>query len=280
MPKPASWDNHKLSESARQSIIVRALSTAIFDPSIQESTSDVLRYLDARLHLFHQYCEANHINKPSEIDRLPAELKMLTKDNSLLPDILKLFHWMRMRPVEQSPRFSRSEPNGHHSRGKRSRKGAPVQPRGFKALSHAIKLPNKRVYADEVEQARMKICHPHCIEILNQFLARIESHGRYRALDVAGGDGRLTEHFLSHQYPRVDLFDQDPDVIKKVKRELEKNVSFGYARAATIEDFEWEFSYSAIYMVWVSGYLNDTALAAFLRKAKTQLMTPQPSKRR
>ena len=51
LPKPASWDNHKLSESAKQSIIVRALSTAIFDPSIQESTSEVLRYLDARLHL-------------------------------------------------------------------------------------------------------------------------------------------------------------------------------------------------------------------------------------
>ena len=126
----------------------------------------------------------------------------------------------------------------------------------------------------------MKICHSRCIELLNEFLANIECHIRFRALDVAGGDGRLTEHFLTKQYPRVDLFDQDPDAIKKAKKAMEKNVSFGYAGVATMEDFKWEFSYSAIYMVWVSGYLNDTALATFLRKAKTQLMTPGPTKKR
>ena len=95
----------------------------------------------------------------------------------------------------------------------------------------------------------MKICHPRCIEILTQFLAGIESHTRYRALDVAGGDGRLTEHFLTKQYPRVDLFDQDPDAIKMVKKAMEKIVAFGYAGTATMENFKWEFSYSAIYMV-------------------------------
>ena len=90
LPKPASWDAHKLSESTKQSIIVRALSKATHDPGLSNSASDVVRDLDARLHLFYQYCEANHITGPSEFDRLPADLRLLTKDNSLLPDILKL----------------------------------------------------------------------------------------------------------------------------------------------------------------------------------------------
>ena len=141
-------------------------------------------------------------------------------------------------------------------------------------------VQSRRVYADAVEQEEMKICHPHCIGLLNQFLASIEHHSRFRALDVAGGDGRLTEHFLTKQYPRVDLFDLDADVVEEVKKAMETNVNFGYACAASMEDFKWEFSYSAIYMVWVSGYLNDTALAAFLRRAKTQLMKSDATKKR
>ena len=49
---------------------------------------------------------------------------------------------------------------------------------------------------------------------------------------------------------------------------METNVSFGYACAASMEDFKWEFSYSAVYMVWVAGYLNDAALVDFLKRAQ------------
>ena len=35
-----------------------------------------------------------------------------------------------------------------------------------------------------------------------------------------------------------------------------------------MEHFEWEHEYSAVYMVWVAGYLYDAALVDFLKKAK------------
>ena len=118
----------------------------------------------------------------------------------------------------------------------------------------------------------MEICHPHCIEILQNFLPDKEQHSRHRALDVGGGDGRITQHFLTKEYQRVDLFDQCPKAIKKAKKAMDKNVAFGYAEEATMENFKWEFTYSAIYMVWVSGYLNDMALTSFLRRAKMHLI--------
>ena len=39
-----------------------------------------------------------------------------------------------------------------------------------------------------------------------------------------------------------------------------------------MEDFNWQFDYSGIFMVWVAGYLGDSALVKFLRKAKTKLI--------
>ena len=48
-----------------------------------------------------------------------------------------------------------------------------------------------------------------------------------------------------------------------------------------MEDFGWEHEYNAVYMVLVSGYLEDTALAMFLSRAKAQLETTAgPSRRK
>ena len=48
-----------------------------------------------------------------------------------------------------------------------------------------------------------------------------------------------------------------------------------------MEHFEWEQEYTAVYMVWVAGYLDDAKLAAFLKKAKVQLdRTAGPSRRK
>ena len=39
-----------------------------------------------------------------------------------------------------------------------------------------------------------------------------------------------------------------------------------------MQGFAWPFLYSAIFMVWCSGYLNRAELVTFLRKAKTKLI--------
>ena len=65
-----------------------------------------------------------------------------------------------------------------------------------------------RIYADEEERKQMEVCHPYCIKYLKELLDSIEDHSKLRAIDVAGGDGRLSETLLTGIYDRVDLFDQ------------------------------------------------------------------------
>ena len=54
----------------------------------------------------------------------------------------------------------------------------------------------------------MELCHPRWIEILHNMLELMGKHSRIRALDVAGGDARLTKSLLLDEYNAVDLFDQ------------------------------------------------------------------------
>ena len=88
------------------------------------------------------------------------------------------------------------------------------------------------IYADEEEQKDMAICHPECIKILKNFIASVKNHSTHRALDAAGGDGRLSKDLLVGLYSRVDLFDKCPEAIKRAKKALNDNPAFGYAEKA------------------------------------------------
>ena len=53
------------------------------------------------------------------------------------------------------------------------------------------------------------------MEILKRFVGSVVPRSLFRALDVAGGDGRLSASLLLKSYRRVDLFDQCPEAVKK-----------------------------------------------------------------
>ena len=71
------------------------------------------------------------------------------------------------------------------------------------------------IYADEEELANMEICHPRCIKLLINFLNSLSERATHRAIDVAGGDGRLAVSLLQKQYNKVDLFDGCPIGVSK-----------------------------------------------------------------
>ena len=118
----------------------------------------------------------------------------------------------------------------------------------------------------------MERCHPRSIEILKSFLGPIQPRSLFRALDVAGGDGRLSTSFLLKHYRKVDLFDQCPQALQKAQRAMRSCNATGYVTKATMQEFRWPFDYSAIFMVWCAGYLGRNELVAFLRKAKLHLI--------
>ena len=118
----------------------------------------------------------------------------------------------------------------------------------------------------------MKKCHTRSLEVLKTLLGPMTHRSLFRALDVAGGDGRLSKSFLVEQYLTVDHFDQCPTAVTKAREALLRHARFGYSKQSTMQDFDWQFEYSGIFLVWVAGYLGDTALVNFLRKAKTKLI--------
>lgn len=101
----------------------------------------------------------------------------------------------------------------------------------------------------------MKICHPRSVEILMTFIGPIFPRSLFRALDVAGGDGRLTMNLLFKSYLKVDLFDQCPEAVKRAKSAMKDHPRYGHVNQATMQTFQWSFRYSAIFMIWCAGYL-------------------------
>ena len=77
LPKPSTWDDRKMSDATRLSIVFRPLGTATLDPSLPDSAQDLVLQMNARLHTFYQHCEANNIIGPSGFDTLPTEFKQL-----------------------------------------------------------------------------------------------------------------------------------------------------------------------------------------------------------
>ena len=78
----------------------------------------------------------------------------------------------------------------------------------------------------------------------------------------------MAKELLITEYKTVDFFDQCPYSVWKAKEALSKHPRIGQIGKATMEHFEWEHEYSAVYMVWVAGYLGCTALVDFLKKAQ------------
>ena len=121
----------------------------------------------------------------------------------------------------------------------------------------------------------MATCHSQCIDVLKRFLGRIVHRSLIRALDVATGDGRLSTSLLMRSYKKVDMFDQCPVGLGKAKCSTVGNPALGNIQLSSMQNYAWPFFYSAIFMVWASGYLDRAELVAFLKKAKTKLIVDE-----
>ena len=73
----------------------------------------------------------------------------------------------------------------------------------------------------------MEQCHQRCLEVLKAFLGTVVPRSLLRALDVAGGDGRLTKGLLLKSYAKVDLFDQCPKAVGLARAALGRHSAVG-----------------------------------------------------
>ena len=210
------------------------VATVAHDPRRPESEEEVLESLGDVATMVIQFCEAQNVTTPTGLQDAPTDVQRLLTDHARRPLILKYLHW----------RKSKAGPAG------------PVQ---------------VREYADKEELERMSSCHQRCIEVLKLFLGAIRPRALFRALDVAGGDGRLACSFLLKHFGKVDLFDQCHRAVGLAQQRMQRNGATGFVQQATMQNFSWPFQYSAVFMVWCAGYLPSKELVAFLSKAKANL---------
>ena len=235
LPRPPAWDNKKLTLAAKQAVSLSTLGRAVWNPRKPESVEQVIETLDPRLHDVLQFCEREKITKLKDLQDAPKDIQALLDDHTLRPLILKYLFWRANQ-------------------------------------ANAATTQSVREYADKEELERMESCHQRCIEVLKCFLGGIRPRALFRALNVAGGNGRLSSTFLLQQYGTVDLFDQCAKAVKLARQAMRRNISMGIVQECSMQDFRWPCQYSGIFMVWCAGYLAREDLVAFLQKAKANLM--------
>ena len=93
-----------------------------------------------------------------------------------------------------------------------------------------------------------------------------------RALDVAGGDGRLSKELLLELFGAVDLFDRCKVALAKVGQLKALLPKLKRVDEATMQDYQFKERYNLVMMCWCCGYLDNDELIAFLIKAQAQLV--------
>ena len=108
---------------------------------------------------------------------------------------------------------------------------------------------------------------------MKELLGQLSTLEPTRALDVAGGDGRVSKGLLCGRYLAVDFFDQCPEAVKQVRQVKALFPSLSRVEEARMQLYEFKEEYSLIMMCWCSGYLKDEELIAFLTKAQKYLLS-------
>jgi len=237
LPRPSSWTDRPMVPEAIHSVKLVQRGLAEYQPRAPETESQIMDSMLGPLLPVYLSCISNQVTAVSHFSKAPEHLQRLVKDPRYWPTVIKYIAWRR-------DNWSKLDPHG--------------VPRQQVTL---------QIYADEEEQQAMAACHPRCLELLQEFLDSIETRSFVRALDVAGGDGRLAASAVFRPYQHVDLLEQCPIAVAKAQQLLKQQSNFGFIALDSMQDFHWPFSYSAVFMVWCTGYLGREQLIAFLRKA-------------
>ena len=125
------------------------------DPRKPETVDELLDSLPTHLLELYEWCEMHDIVTVNSLSEAPEHIRSVAMDLENRAKVLKLLYWRR------------ATQNQRHGQ-------AP------------------QIYADEEEQQAMKQCHNRSLDVLKKLLGAITHRSLFRALDVAGGDGRLS----------------------------------------------------------------------------------------
>ena len=93
----------------------------------------------------------------------------------------------------------------------------------------------------------MELCHGQSLILIKGFLQKLVHRLRGRALEVAGGDGRLTMDFLAGEYVAVELFDRNPGAVEIMRQKASGLRNIMQISCSSMEEYEFTMRYDGIY---------------------------------
>lgn len=89
LPRPAAWDDAKLSAAAKLSVDLKVVGHAVYEPDIPELPEQVLDTLNSKLYDLYKHCEARNVLTAAGLEGAPQQLLHLLQDQQLRPEILR-----------------------------------------------------------------------------------------------------------------------------------------------------------------------------------------------
>jgi len=116
----------------------------------------------------------------------------------------------------------------------------------------------RRKQATSAKEARhLQTVHPYSIQQLEKLLGPAKIQGDL-ALEVACGDGSLSNDLICRYYTKIDLFDRDPVEIKKVTKKFAKEKWARHITCNSMENYCFDpQAYDLIVFRWCIAFLDD-----------------------
>lgn len=94
-----------------------------------------------------------------------------------------------------------------------------------------------------------------------------------RALDCGAGVGRITRYLLSPLFGQVDLLEPNARFLEQARVACKNQGIAGSSFFCEgMQTFQFSAKYDALWIQWVSNYLKDEDLVAFLQRARNALL--------
>ena len=90
-------------------------------------------------------------------------------------------------------------------------------------------------------------------------------------LELAAGNGRITESVLCKLFNNIDVLEQSKNLALNLKKIKFKNVNIKTILINNVQSFYFERKYDVIFARWLFGNLTDSDALSFLLKCKLNL---------
>ncbi len=106
--------------------------------------------------------------------------------------------------------------------------------------------------------------------ILEKLIAAKQIEPNY-VIDCAAGIGRVSQHVLTKYFAQIDIFERDEKFVQYCQKNFEQNHKIKDISCDSLQNFQFNKLYDAIWVQWCLQDLQDDDVIDFLTRCKNSL---------